>query len=369
MGGLDLRWQPMGAPYPRSPRLEGGAEPSFLPSSSSVWTALGRCAPPSMQGNTRRTGVMTDVHRRFLQLLMTHGVLEECDVKRLQKHCYKVHDCNATVEKLEDFINTINSVLESLYIEIKKGVTEDDGRPIYALVNLATTSVSKMASDFAENELDLFRKALELIIDSDTGFASSTNILNLVDQLKGKKMRKKEAEHVLQKFVQNKWLIEKEGEFTLHGRAILEMDQYIRETYPDAVKVCNICRSLLIQKSSTPKRRGRPVCPDRTKGPRGLGSTSQAPAFGGVTACPIWKRGISFTGSSSRPHPSCPGTVQALLTPHALSSAAQSPSSPRHSCPRTPAAAAGSTFLKSHCQFRIPGPSGFYSDVHCDVSI
>lgn len=36
---------------------------------------------------------MTDVHRRFLQLLMTHGVLEECDVKRLQKHCYKVHDC------------------------------------------------------------------------------------------------------------------------------------------------------------------------------------------------------------------------------------------------------------------------------------
>lgn len=49
---------------------------------------------------------------------------------------------------------------------------------------------------------------LELIVDSETGFASSTNILNLVDQLKGKKMRKKDAEHVLQKFVQNKWLIE-----------------------------------------------------------------------------------------------------------------------------------------------------------------
>ncbi|XP_026982383.1 non-structural maintenance of chromosomes element 1 homolog isoform X3 [Orcinus orca] len=177
-----------------------------------------------MQGSTRRMGVMTDVHRRFLQLLMTHGVLEEWDVQRLQKHCYKVHDRTATVEKLEDFINNINSVLESLYIEIKKGVTEDDGRPIYAL--------------------------LELIIDSETGFASSTNILNLVDQLKGKKMRKKEAEHVLQKFVQNKWLIEKEGEFTLHGRAILEMEQYIRETYPDAVKVCTICHSLLIQGQS-----------------------------------------------------------------------------------------------------------------------
>lgn len=40
---------------------------------------------------------------------------------------------------------------------------------------------------------------------------------------------------------------QKEGEFTLHGRAILEMEQFIRETYPDAVKICNICHSLLIQ--------------------------------------------------------------------------------------------------------------------------
>ncbi|XP_066239466.1 non-structural maintenance of chromosomes element 1 homolog [Saccopteryx leptura] len=203
-----------------------------------------------MQGSARRAGAMTDVHRRFLQLLMTHGALEEWDVQRLQKHCHEVHGSNAPEEKLEDFITTINSVLESLYIEIKKGVTEDDGRPIYALVNLATTPISKMASDFAENELDLFRKALELIVDSETGFASSTNILNLVDQLKGKRMRKKEAEQVLQKFVQNKWLIEKEGEFTLHSRTILEMGQHIRETYPDAVKICDICHGLLIQGQS-----------------------------------------------------------------------------------------------------------------------
>nr|XP_051703499.1 non-structural maintenance of chromosomes element 1 homolog isoform X8 [Oryctolagus cuniculus] len=228
----------MGAPHSLSPRLRGGSEPAFRPSVAGArgrgvpdafreekgasrkarrWTEV----PSQMQGSTRKAGVMTDVHRRFLQLLMTHGVLEEWDMERLQRHCYKVHDCNAPIDRLEDFINNINSVLESLYIEIKKGVTEDDGRPIYAL--------------------------LELIIDSETGFASSTNILNLVDQLKGKKMRKKEAEQVLQKFVQNKWLIEKEGEFTLHSRAILEMEQYIRETFPDSVKSCNICHGLLIQ--------------------------------------------------------------------------------------------------------------------------
>lgn len=48
--------------------------------------------------------------------------------------CVLLFPGNAPVEKLEDFIYTINSALQSLYMEIKKGVTEDDGRPIYALV-------------------------------------------------------------------------------------------------------------------------------------------------------------------------------------------------------------------------------------------
>lgn len=49
---------------------------------------------------------------------------------------------------------------------------------------------------------------MDLIIDSDSGFASSTNILNLADQLQTKKMKKKEIEQLLQQFVQDKWLIE-----------------------------------------------------------------------------------------------------------------------------------------------------------------
>lgn len=52
-------------------------------------------------------------------------------------------------------------------------------------------------------------------------------------------------------------VLQKEGEFTLHSRAILEMEQYIRETYPDAVKICNICHSLLIQVPYWPAWRGR----------------------------------------------------------------------------------------------------------------
>jgi len=49
---------------------------------------------------------------------------------------------------------------------------------------------------------------MDLIILSENGFASSTDILNSADQLKTKKMKKKEAEQVLKIFVDDKWLSE-----------------------------------------------------------------------------------------------------------------------------------------------------------------
>lgn len=68
--------------------------------------------------------------------------------------------------------------------------------------------------------------------------------------------------------------LQKEGEFTLHTRAILEMEQHIREMYPDAVKICNICHGLLIQVPLGGSPPGaRPQCSEGTSlscGPRPL---------------------------------------------------------------------------------------------------
>ncbi|ETE56022.1 hypothetical protein L345_18268, partial [Ophiophagus hannah] len=43
-------------------------------------------------------------------------------------------------------------------MEIRKGSAEDSGGTYLALVNLAETDITKMASDFSENELELFKK-------------------------------------------------------------------------------------------------------------------------------------------------------------------------------------------------------------------
>ncbi|ETE66791.1 Non-structural maintenance of chromosomes element 1-like protein, partial [Ophiophagus hannah] len=93
---------------------------------------------------------------------------------------------------------------------------------------------------------------LDLILMSRNGFASSTEILNLADQLKPKKMKKMEVEQVLQQLVQKKWLCEKEGEYTLHIRSILELEQYIFRHYPESARKCHICHSLSVQVTTSP---------------------------------------------------------------------------------------------------------------------
>ncbi|XP_075687521.1 non-structural maintenance of chromosomes element 1 homolog [Rhinoderma darwinii] len=186
-------------------------------------------------------------HQRFLQVLMSHGIMEGLAVRTLHRHCCEVHKVQYRRDQLDDFVGVINKHLQPLFMQIRKGTDENDGRRYYSLVNLAENEVTKMATDYAENELELFRKTMDLIIDSDNGFASSTNILNLTDQLQTKKIKKKEVEQLLQNFVQEKWLIEKDGEYSLHTRCIMEMEHYIQVTYQDIVKTCNICHNIAIQ--------------------------------------------------------------------------------------------------------------------------
>ncbi|KAG8145371.1 hypothetical protein E2320_011920 [Naja naja] len=151
---------------------------------------------------------LTDAHRRFLQALLARGVVEAAEAERLRRLCCQRHPASGAGEQLDDFVAALNAQLQPLSMEIRKGSAEDSGGTYLALVNLAETDITKMASDFSENELELFKKTLDLILMSGNGFASSTEILNLADQLKPKKMKKVEVEQVLQQLVQKKWLCE-----------------------------------------------------------------------------------------------------------------------------------------------------------------
>ncbi|XP_028257245.1 non-structural maintenance of chromosomes element 1 homolog [Parambassis ranga] len=190
---------------------------------------------------------MGDSHRRFLQTMMANGIIDEQGAKALYQHCCEVHSTQCAADRLDDFIEVINSKLQPMFMQIRKGMSEVTGYQHYALVNMAETDITRMSSDYADNELELFRKTMDLIVGSENGTASSTDILNSTDSMTTKKLKKSETEHLLSRFVQDNWLSEKRGEYTLSTRCIIEMEQYIRKMYPDQVKVCYICHNVAFQ--------------------------------------------------------------------------------------------------------------------------
>ncbi|KAM9314437.1 non-structural maintenance of chromosomes element 1 homolog isoform 2-T4 [Pholidichthys leucotaenia] len=190
---------------------------------------------------------MGDSHRRFLQTMMANGIIDEQGAKALYQYCCETHRMQYAPDKLEDFINVINAKLQTMFMEIRKGMSEDDGFQYYALVNTADTDVTRMSSNYADNELELFRKTIDLIVASEKGTASSTDILNSSDTMTSKKLKKSETENLLSRLVQDKWLNEKRGEYTLSTRCIIEMEPFIRDMYPDQIKVCHICHHIAFQ--------------------------------------------------------------------------------------------------------------------------
>lgn len=121
-------------------------------------------------------------------------------------------------------------------------------------------------------------------------------------------------------------VLQKEGEFTLHTRAILEMEQHIRETYPDAVKICNICHGLLIQVPLWGSPPGARLLRSEGTSPSSVGpgpwhcrhlrceQAGLSSEVSGAALC--WSQGscrISSRRLSGRPHSchlsSCVGTV------------------------------------------------------------
>ena len=71
---------------------------------------------------------------------------------------------------------------------------------------------------------------------------SSNQILNL----KQANLSTKQRELALEKFKNHKWLVEKDGYFTLHTRAVLELERYLLDNYE--MLECNHCKENIFAK-------------------------------------------------------------------------------------------------------------------------
>uniref|UniRef100_A0A8C2KDD8 Non-structural maintenance of chromosomes element 1 homolog n=1 Tax=Cyprinus carpio TaxID=7962 RepID=A0A8C2KDD8_CYPCA len=186
---------------------------------------------------SRMSRTMGDSHKRFLQTIMSSGVLFEL--------CIYIAFLAHYTDRLDDFINVINTQLQPFFMHIRKGMSEEDGLEYYSLVNVTETDITRMASDYAENEKIIQKNAfclcvqMDLIVDSESGTASSTDVLNCADSLRTKKLKKKEGQVVKRDtFICS---------FVLLVRCIVEMEQYMRRIYQDLIKVCHVYHNIALQ--------------------------------------------------------------------------------------------------------------------------
>ncbi|XP_022317976.2 non-structural maintenance of chromosomes element 1 homolog [Crassostrea virginica] len=202
---------------------------------------------------------MNDGHRLFLQSFMSRGILNAKEVRQLFKICclkyqipYPDSEREAMAPLLE-FVTFINNHIEPLHMQIRKGISEDDGTSSYVLVCTSETPITKLASDYTPSELEFFKKLIEKIVASEEAEIGSTQALNLVSQLENvKKLSKDDAEDLLSRLETNKWIKITNGKISLATRSLLELERYICEIYQDDVEKCNICKKLCLKGQTCP---------------------------------------------------------------------------------------------------------------------
>ncbi|KAF9005578.1 Nse1 non-SMC component of SMC5-6 complex-domain-containing protein [Cyathus striatus] len=199
-----------------------------------------------------------DADRLFLQAILSRSVVTFDVAKALwEKAVEAVKASNDAVDvsysndrdSWDEFIARINKSLDKLDLEFRHLHDESTGKEMYALVNRKGDEIAQMATDYTPAEIAFFKAIVEQIIlaPRESFSVSSLIALREIGSIKPKvNMSKSQAEVVLGSFVARGWLLKsKRGRYSLSTRSILELQPFLKSTYPDEILECTICFEIL----------------------------------------------------------------------------------------------------------------------------
>ncbi|CAG8551110.1 3515_t:CDS:2 [Acaulospora colombiana] len=152
-------------------------------------------------------------------------------------------------EVFQEFMVTINLKLNTVDLEFRKSHDEIDGKAVWALVNTNGDEVAKLATEYSPVEIAYFKHLIELIVTADDEAFSISSITALKEASKLKAtITKNTAENLLQRFVDDKWLIlSPGGRYSLSQRTILELQVYLKEEFEENLIECTLCYDIVTQ--------------------------------------------------------------------------------------------------------------------------
>ncbi|KAL6309242.1 Nse1 non-SMC component of SMC5-6 complex-domain-containing protein [Sparassis latifolia] len=197
-----------------------------------------------------------DVQRLFLQSMLSRRIISQKLALKIWEKC--VEAVRATDDSLEipfssdrnswdNFVSNINNALNPLDLEFAHMHDEYTGKEMCVLVNRRGDEIAQMATDYSAVEIAYFKAVVEQIMlaPNESYTVSSLAALREVGTLKAN-MTKTQAEVVLSSFVAKGWLVKsREGRYSLSTRTLLELQPYLRSTYPDEIIECTICMEMI----------------------------------------------------------------------------------------------------------------------------
>ncbi|KAJ1673976.1 hypothetical protein EV182_004209 [Spiromyces aspiralis] len=182
--------------------------------------------------------------QQFVQYCLRLGYGPESSFKDAHSRLYADTDV-----AFDSLIQRANSSLHALSLVLRSRKDEQSGDTVWAVVNTKADDISKLATPYAHAEMAYMKKIIELIVTSESDEYSITNFdaLNVTKALAEKvKLMQKDAQDLLSRFTDDGWLVQySNGRFALGSRALLELDTYLRNQYPDHIRECHVCHEIV----------------------------------------------------------------------------------------------------------------------------
>jgi len=206
--------------------------------------------------------VLSEPQQYMLQTLMNRGDFKSVFLSVLQK--FNIELQGEPKEHYPTFIREINEAIKFYNMEINMGICEITGITYYCFVRLFdSSSIGKLSVLYQANELKMFRSILSLIIESEHGYVNYNDIVYQINEdyetISSQAMTQSQTTKVptnreirltVEKFIADYWLLELIDQphmITLHGRAIIELGQYMSELFePDMLNTCFRCKKMVV---------------------------------------------------------------------------------------------------------------------------
>ncbi|XP_054717694.1 non-structural maintenance of chromosomes element 1 homolog [Uloborus diversus] len=185
---------------------------------------------------------LEDQHRMFIQAFMWKKICSAEEVRSIHRKCHEQN--HVPVSDLKAFVEKINNALYLINMTITKGTDEVTGEDYYVLTNATDNSISRLSGEYKQNELELFKKIITCIVESEDGKVPSITVLNLADEVS---ISKKDAEEIVTKFSKDGWLLTDGGSIFLSTRAIAELQIFLKAHFRDIITVCFVCKNVVFQ--------------------------------------------------------------------------------------------------------------------------